>query len=180
MAKYYRRPRRSYGRRRSPNQRVPMWVRNISRNLAHNATNGVGDCDLLPVGSIDAGVLPGTTIMRTYVEFQAMAGALSNAYGAIYFGLICLPRTGTPVTISPAVDYNSWDWMWWERRSIASLFKTSQPSPAENSIEWYLDVKSKRRLDGATDTLYFIYQWEGVTSTPVSTATVSSSVLLKK
>lgn len=175
-----RRSARSRSRYRSLNRRTPMWVRAISAAISHDATTGFGYRDILPSEFIDPGGVVGSTVMRTRIDHHIRAGAISSLYGTITVGVALMSRL-EPELGRPYLDYNNFDWMYWRNLNLAQVWRATAAAPAtETAIGIEVDVKSKRRIELPSQSLFYVWQYTGFASVPVSTSVVSSSVLLRK
>lgn len=179
---YYRGRSRRFSSRYSPRRasRQQFWVRTVQKGVTHDATSGMGVINLLSPADIDPGALVGSTVIRTRIDWQANAGVISSLYGDVYFG-VSLQDVDASYVITPAVDYNNFDWMHWSRKNISQLFRSSAVAPGTETVfAMEIDVKSKRKITLPGTSLYFQWQYEAFASTPASTAVISASVLLRK
>lgn len=177
----YRRTRstRRTSRRSYRPVRRKVWVRATQSSTVGVVANY--GFNLIGSGMLDPGARIGSTVVRTILTVEFIAGALVLPGANGFFAGLAVANTvgftvgGTP-PILPVTHANSVDWMHWSYNAVAQVGTGVLTGTADTHIGKVFDIKSRRVMSQPDENLIFVVQNNGIANT--TGVNITSQVLL--
>jgi hypothetical protein len=139
-----------------PQRRKTQWARVIGNNAAPAATNNL---DLLTNWRAATNItqnLPGLTVVRVHLRLSigfSLTGS-ETADSGVFLSMFVDQNNAASLLLSSTAPYNE-AYMLWQPMYLSESSAGESGAPVTRHLSREFDIKSKRRLQNANDTLWF-------------------------